>query len=221
MSRVTVHHLKESRKVMRYLKQADRYLERIGYTEHGLRHGQIVSSLAGRILRRLNYPRRLVELAGIAGFLHDIGNLINRQEHPITSAFLAKDLLEELGMPDEEVLAVIGAIGNHEAEKGEVTDEITAALLLADKADVHRSRVRNRKYLNVDIHDRVNFAATRASLQVDPRRREIILRLTIDTAISQVMEYFEIFLSRMLASRRAAQFLKCRYALWINRVKLL
>ncbi len=221
MSRVTVHHLKESAKVMHYLKQADRYLERIGYTEHGLRHGQIVSSLAGTILRRLSYPRRLVELAAIAGFLHDIGNLINRQEHPISSALLAKALLEELGMPDEEVLAVIGAIGNHEAEQGEVTDEITAALLLADKADVHRSRVRNQKYLSVDIHDRVNFAATRASLHMDSQRREIILRLTIDTAISQVMEYFEIFLSRTLASRRAAQFLKCRSALWINRVKLL
>jgi hypothetical protein len=218
---ITVHQLKESPKVMRYLEQADRLLEYIGFTEHGLRHGLKVSSLAGRILRRLNYPRRMVELAAIAGLLHDIGNSISRQEHAISSALLAKDLLEEMGMPDEEILDVIMAIGNHEEEQGEVTGEITAALLLADKADVHRSRVRNRKYLNVDIHDRVNFAATKATLQVDPEQREITLRLTIDTRISQVMEYFEIFLSRMLASRRAAQFLKCRYALFINRVQLL
>jgi len=221
MSVVTVHHLKQNPKVMRYIRQADLYLERIGYTEHGLRHGQIVSSLAGRILRRLSYPQRRVELAAIAGLLHDIGNLINRQEHPISSALLAKDLLEELGLPDAEVLDVIMAIGNHEEEQGEVTDEVTAALLLADKADVHRSRVRTRRYLNVDIHDRVNFAATKATLQVEPGERIITLRLTIDTAISQVMEYFEIFLSRMLASRRAAEFLKCRYALFINRVQLL
>jgi len=221
MSAVTVHHLKQNPKVMRYIEQADRYLERIGYTEHGLRHGQIVSSLAGRILRKLSYPRRRAELAAIAGLLHDIGNLINRQEHPISSALLAKGLLEELGMPDKEVLDVVVAIGNHEEEQGEVTDEITAALLLADKADVHRSRVRTRKYLHVDIHDRVNFAATKATLRVEPKERIITLRLTIDTAISQVMEYFEIFLSRMLASRRAAEFLKCQYALFINRVQLL
>ncbi|MBI5966616.1 MAG: HD domain-containing protein [Deltaproteobacteria bacterium] len=221
MSVVTVHHLKQSPKVMHYIQQADRYLERIGYTEHGLRHGQIVSSLAGKILRKLNYSRRRVELAAIAGLLHDIGNLINRQEHPISSALLAKGLLEELGMPDAEVLDVVMAIGNHEEGQGEVTDEVTAALLLADKADVHRSRVRTRKYLSVDIHDRVNFAATKATLQVNPKERIITLRLTIDTAISQVMEYFEIFLSRMLASRRAAEFLKCRYALFINRVQLL
>jgi len=221
MRAITVNHLKRSPKVMRYLNQADRYLERIGFTEHGLRHGQIVSTLSERVLRKLSYPRRRVEMAAIAGFLHDIGNLLNRQEHHISSALLAKDLLEELGMPDEEVLDVIMAIGNHEEEQGEVTDEITAALVLADKADVHRSRVRSLKFLEVDIHDRVNFAATKSSLKVDPKQREITLRLTIDTAISQVMEYFEIFLSRMLASRRAAQFLKCRYALFINRVQLL
>ena len=221
MSAITVSHLKRSPQVMRYIEMADLYLERIDFTEHGLRHGQIVSSLAKRILATLDYPRRMSELAGVAGFLHDIGNLINRQAHHISSALLAKDLLRELGMPEEEILEVIMAIGNHEEEDGELTGEISAALLLADKADVHRSRVRIHKYSELDIHHRVNFAATKSILHVDPKRKEITLRLTIDTQISQVMEYFEIFLSRMLASRRAAQFLNCRYTLFINRVRLL
>jgi len=217
----TLESLKEYIKTRIYLEQADKFLEKIGYTEHGLRHADMVAKYSREILSRLSFPERTAELAAIAGFFHDIGNLLGRSNHGIAGAFIAKDILTEKGFSLEEIARVMCAIGNHEDEGTDISDEITAALIIADKADVHRSRVRNENFIFFDIHDRVNFAATESALDIDPKSHIITLNLTIDTRISQVMEYFEIFLTRMILCRKAAQYLKCSFSLLINGVKVL
>lgn len=169
----------------------------------------------------LGFDEREAELAGIAGYLHDIGNIMGRREHDVSGSLMAFSILQEMGMPIEEAADVAAAIGNHDEEEGHVVNRITAALVLADKSDVHRSRVRNRDVSTFDIHDRVNYAAEESKLTIDPENKVITLNLRIDTSISQVMEYFEIFLSRMVMCRRAASFLGARFALIINDVDLL
>jgi len=204
-----------------YLEKADKYLESIGYTEHGKRHSTIVSKSTQYILSRLGYPRRMITLGGIAGYLHDIGNLISRVNHGITSALIAQRLLEEMGLPLKETITVMSAIANHDEQVGEPTDPLAAAVILADKSDVHRTRVRNENFISFDIHDRVNFAVTESFLRVDKNKMSITLDLTIDTKISQVMDYFEIFLERMLLCRKSAKILKCHFGLVVNENKLL
>ena len=204
-----------------YLEKADKYLEAIGYTEHGLRHASVVSKSTQYILTRLKYPKETVMLAGIAAYLHDIGNLISRKNHGITSALMAQKILEKMGLPLDSVIAVMSAIANHDEQVGEPTDAMAAALIIADKADVHRTRVRNENFISFDIHDRVNFAVTESFLKVNRGSMKIELDLTIDTKISQVMEYFEIFLDRMLLCRKSAKILKCNFGLVINETKLL
>ena len=204
-----------------YLEKADKYLEAIGYTEHGLRHAKIVSKSTQYILTSLKYPEKTVMLAGIAGYLHDIGNLISRTNHGITSALIAQKILEQMEMPLDETISVMSAIANHDEHVGEPTDEMAAALIIADKADVHRSRVRNENFISFDIHDRVNFAVTKSFLTIDEKKMMIKLELVIDTKISHVMEYFEIFIDRMILCRKAAKLLDCRFGLIINEVKLL
>jgi metal-dependent HD superfamily phosphatase/phosphodiesterase len=204
-----------------YLEKADKYLEAIGYTEHGLRHASIVSKSTQYILTRLNYPKEMVTLAGIAGYLHDIGNLISRKNHGITSALIAQEILEKMGLPLDETITVMSAIANHDEQVGEPTDAMAAAVIIADKGDVHRSRVRNENFISFDIHDRVNFAVTESFLIVDKEKMEITLELSIDNKISRVMEYFEIFLDRMILCRKSAKLLKCRFCLEINDTKLL
>jgi uncharacterized protein len=169
----------------------------------------------------LNYPERTAELAAIAGYLHDTGNLLHRVGHPMSGAMLALIELRQMGMDPAELAIIMGAIGNHEEDAGDPVSEVSAAIILADKSDVHRSRVRNPNTLAFDIHDRVNYAAQRSFVRVDNDHKTISLNVDIDTSISQVMEYFEIFLSRMLISRRAANFLGCNFELVINKVKLL
>jgi metal-dependent HD superfamily phosphatase/phosphodiesterase len=207
--------------VKTYLEKADKYLEAIGYTEHGLRHAKIVSKSTQYILTSLKFPEKTIILAGIAGYLHDIGNLISRTNHGITSALVAQKILEQMGLPLDETIAVMSAIANHDEHVGEPTDEMAAALIIADKADVHRSRVRNENFISFDIHDRVNFAVTKSFLTVDEKKMMIKLELVIDTKISHVMEYFEIFIDRMILCRKAAKLLDCRFGLVINEVKLL
>lgn len=219
--RVTVDRVREHAFVLPYLHAANMHLKMLGYTEHGLRHAGMVGYLAANVLTRLGYPARQVELASIAGLLHDIGNLINREMHGQTGALLAKDILVDLGMPIMEVIDVMGAIGNHEEERGHAISPIAAALILADKADVHRSRVHTEDMALFDIHDRVNYAATHSLLRVIPETKRISLEITIDTSIASVMDYFEIFLSRMIMCRRAAEFLGCRFGLEINDSMLL
>lgn len=206
--------------VITLITEADRQLEILGFTEHGFRHARLVAKNSRRILTELGCDERVAELSAIAGYLHDIGNVINRQAHERTSALLAREVLVRLGMDYAEAARIMTAIGNHHEEGGNPVSEIAAALILADKADVHRSRVRNPALVKFDIHDRVNYAVRRSTLTVDSSSRRIIFDLNVDTAIAPVMEYFEIFLSRMVISRRAADFLNCRFEMVINSNRL-
>lgn len=215
-----INALRRNRRARLYIEAADRYLEAIGYTEHGFRHCDIVSRTAYSILKKLNYDDYMAALAAAAGFLHDIGNMLGRSNHHRMGALLAKEVLEEVGYELGGVVKVMMAIIIHEEDEGIVPDEIAAALLIADKSDVHRSRVRNPSMVTEDIHDRVNYAVTESDLSVDPERRLITLNLTIDTRISQVIEYFEIFLARMTACRRAAKVLGCEFNLFINNIRM-
>ncbi len=218
--RVTVERVREHPHVRPFLDAANQHLKLLGFTEHGLRHAGLVGAIASNVLTRLGYPQRQAELAAIAGLLHDIGNLINREMHGQAGALMAKDILLDLSMDISEVVAVMGAIGNHEEERGHAISPIAAALILADKADVHRSRVHSTDPAAFDIHDRVNYAATHSFLRVVPETKRITLEITIDTSIATVMDYFEIFLSRMIMCRRAAEFLGCRFGLEINQSML-
>ncbi len=217
---VTYKQVFKDPEVAALIRQADKQMETLGYTEHGQRHSRLVAKNARATLVALEQDERLAELAAIAGYLHDIGNVVNRAQHERSSALLARDVLLRLGMDFEETARVMAAIGNHHEEGGNPVSEVSAALILADKADVHRSRVRNAAFINFDIHDRVNYAVRRSRLAVDNASKRIDLSLRIDTTIAPVMEYFEIFLSRMLISRRAADFLHCHFGLEINGTRL-
>ncbi|MBN1385055.1 MAG: HD domain-containing protein [Elusimicrobia bacterium] len=221
MKTITLEAIKTNQKVISFLEAANEYLGIIGYTEHGFRHADTVAHLSKNILTHLGYKDPLPELAAIAGYLHDIGNVVNRQDHVSASALISMDIFSELKVPVEDTAMVMSAIGNHEEPEGEPVNPISAALILADKADVHRSRVRNPQMIGFDIHDRVNYAVERSSLQVNARKKIISLELSIDTSISQVMEYFEIFLTRMMLCKKAAAFLKTDFNLYINKTKLL
>lgn len=207
--------------VITYIRKANENLGVLGFTEHGFRHTDLVAVTARRILLDLGYDPREAELAAIAGYLHDIGNVVERTHHYFIGALIAMDILKDLGMEEKEIAEVATAIGNHDERYGHPVSNISAAVILADKADVHRSRVRNRDFAKFDIHDRVNYAVEESALEIDGQNRIITLRLKIDTRISRVMEYFEIFLSRMILCRRAADFLDSRFALVINEAQLL
>ncbi|GHT51958.1 phosphohydrolase [Endomicrobiia bacterium] len=220
-SNVTLESVKRNPAVNAFIKSANDYLGTIGYTEHGMRHAGLVASIAENVLLYLDYPKRMQELAGIAGYMHDIGNVVSRYGHGQSAALIAMRLLKDIGTTPEETALIISAIGNHEEEAGDPVNPVAAALILADKSDVHKTRVRNRNISKYDIHDRVNLAAKRSFLRVIKDRRTISLKLSIDTKISKVMEYFEIFMSRMLMCKNAATFLNCTFELIINERKLL
>lgn len=219
--RIVVEDIKKLPMVKAFIQTGNQHLGAMGFTEHSFRHASLVASIAGNILERLGYPQRDRELAAIAGYLHDMGNVITRYNHGQSGAYLALQILQELAMPWEEIALIIAAIGNHEEEYGQPINNIAAALILADKSDVHRSRVRNPDVANFDIHDRVNYAAKHSFLRVEQGQRVITLELEIDTDISGVMEYFEIFLTRMVMCRRAAAALDSSFSLVINGSKLL
>jgi len=204
-----------------YVEQADANLAAMGFTEHGFRHISLVSDLARSILLSLGREERLAELAAIAGYVHDLGNCVGRVHHGAAGALLVEPVLRELGMPPAEVALILSAVGNHEEEVGEPVNAVAAALILADKSDVHRTRVRNREISTFDIHDRVNFAVNKSVLDVDAEQGLITLNITIETEYTPIMDYFEIFLERMLMCRRAASFLGCQFRLRINEVQLL
>lgn len=218
---ITLETIKNSPMVKAVITQADKSMGTLGYTEHGFRHADLCAHISGNVMARLGFPVRQIELAAIGGYLHDIGNSISRTFHGVTGSLLAKSILEQAGVPFEEVIVVMAAIGNHEEEYGGPTSDIGAATILADKSDVHRSRVRNPDPAEFDIHDRVNYAAERSFLRVDGENRTITLEIDIDTTISPVMEYFEIFLSRMIMCRKAAKFLNCKFGLIINNTELM
>ncbi|MCK9221627.1 MAG: HD domain-containing protein [Limnochordia bacterium] len=219
--RITLKTVKENQTISAFLSQADQNLAVLGFTEHGFRHANLVAQIAGNILDRLDYPKRQVELAEIAGYCHDIGNLVSRLNHGGFGACLLYPILKAENMSDEELAIIISAVGNHEEDVGSAVTPVSAALILADKSDVHRTRVRNRDQATFDIHDRVSFAAVRSFVNVDKQKRTISLELSIQREICPVMEYFEIFLSRMIMCRRAAELLDCQFKLEINGACLL
>ena len=192
-----------------------------GYTEHSYRHISIVSKRSGEILEKLGYDERTVELAKIAGYLHDIGNAVNRVDHAHSGAILRFQILKEMGMDVDERTEIMMAIGNHDEHTGTAISDISAALILADKSDVHRDRVVNKNLSKFDIHDRVNYAVTNADLKLNNQTRKILLNLTIDTKICPVLDYFEIFMDRTMMSKYAAKYLNIWYELVINDTKLL
>ena len=218
---VTYEDVQRSEAVNTYIRCADMTLKTLGYTEHSFAHVTRSATLAADILQQLGYPARTVELARIAGYMHDIGNVVNRIDHAQSGAVMAFRILDSMGMPAEETATIITAIGNHDEHTAVPVNEVAAALILADKSDVRRTRVRNRDFATFDIHDRVNYAAESAELRLDKERGEIILTLTIDTEICAVMDYFEIFLNRMLLCRRAAAYFELRFKLIINDAVLL
>jgi uncharacterized protein len=221
MAEVTFEVIKADPEVQTYITYAQKMLEAISFTEHGLRHVGLVAHRTMQVMEALGRPARRVQLAGIAALLHDIGNIVNRHDHGQTGALLAHSILSRYGMPPDEIAVIMAAIGNHEEEIGNPVNDVSAALILADKSDVHRSRVSNRDHATFDIHDRVNYAAEHSELIVIPEEQAIRMQLKIDTSIIAIMEYFEIFLKRMMMSRRAAEFFGCRYELVINETRLL
>jgi uncharacterized protein len=221
MDMVTIDDVKKNKTVQKLIERADQVLGVIGYTEHGQRHCSLAANIAYNILTRLGKGEKRAQLAAIAGYMHDIGNLVNRDFHAQTAAVMAFSVLQEMGMEMNDILEVIAAIGNHDEHDGSPISDISAAVILADKSDVHRSRVRNTDMIKTDIHDRVNYAAKSSFLRIDEVNKKASLEISIDTSISQVMEYFEIFLSRMVVCRKAALFLGLQFELEINGYKLL
>ena len=218
---VTYEDVRNSEEIRTYIKQADESLKAIGYTEHSFAHCTKVANVAGDLLEKLGYDAHEVELARIAGFMHDIGNVVNRIDHAQSGAMMAFRILDKMGMPPEDVATVITAIGNHDEQTAAAVNAVAAALIIADKTDVRRSRVRNRSTINFDIHDRVNYAAEKSDVILEQDSKTITLDLKINTEICAVMDYFEIFTGRMLLCRKAAEFLGLQFKLDINDVYLL
>ncbi len=216
---VTLEHVRANEELSLAIASADRVLEGMGFTEHGFRHAQLVSHITYQVLSRLGYPDREAHLASIAGYFHDVGNMFTREGHGQSGAALVWHALKDT-VPGSELAPVVAAIANHEEAEGHAVSPIAAAVILADKSDVHRSRVRKSGEIRFDIHDRVNYAVEQSFLRVDSEARTVTLELTIDTEISQVMEYFEIFLGRMQMCRHAAERLDSRFRLVVNGVGL-
>ena len=218
---VTYKYIKQNPDIMEYIRRADQALKAQGYTEHSFAHVEIVAQHASMILSELGYDERQIELASIAGIMHDIGNVINRIDHAQSGAVMAFRLLDNLSMPASEICSIISAIGNHDESTAQPIDAISAALIIADKTDVRRSRVRNNDFLTFDIHDRVNYAVEKSALYFNESKTAIILDLIIDTEISPVIEYFEIFLNRMLLCKRACSYLGIQFKMIVNGSSLL
>ncbi len=221
MQLITLEVAKKHPHVRTFIKKGDENLAAIGFTEHSFRHTELVAEQARAVLLKLGYTEREAELAAIAGYLHDIGNVVGRHNHEHVGATITFKILDDLGMPSEEIAVIISAIGNHDEQEGHPVNAVSAAVILADKSDVHRTRVRNKDFATFDIHDRVNYAVEESLMDVDGENKEISLTLKIDDSISTVMEYFEIFLTRMILCRRAADFLGLHFSLVMNDAKLL
>lgn len=216
MKLITFEDIKNSEDIKTYIRQADASLIALGFTEHSFAHVMRCADLARRWLLQLGYPEREAELARIAAYMHDIGNVINRSDHAQTGAMMAMQMLDKMGMPAQEIALVITAIGHHDEKTAFPVNCVAAALILADKTDVRRSRVRNKEVVSFDIHDRVNYAVEKATTFLDTDKKTLTLTLEIDTSISTVMDYFEIFMERMLLCRRSAQFFGLQFQLTIN-----
>ena len=218
---MTYQEIRDNEEISTYIRQADMSLSALGYTEHSFAHVTIVAEKAGYILQTLGYEKRLVELAKIAGYLHDIGNLVNREEHSQSGAIIAFRILDHLDFPPEEVGLIVTAIGNHDEGTGTPVSPLAAALILADKSDVRRNRVRNQDKSTFDIHDRVNYSVKKAELKINEAHTIIKLKLSVDTRYGSVMDYFEIFMQRMILCRKAAEKLGLQFKLMINEQQLI
>ena len=213
---LTYQEVKNSQEIRTYIKRADESLDALGFTEHSFAHVGRVAEMAGYILETMGYSPREVELVRIAGWLHDIGNLINRVDHSQSGAIMAFRVLDHMNCDPEDIATIVTAIGNHDEGTGVPVNAVAAALILADKSDVRRSRVRSKSTIDFDIHDRVNYSVSESRLTISPERDSILLELTIDTELSSVMDYFEIFTKRMIMCRKAAEKLGLRFRLQIN-----
>ena len=218
---VTYHQLRKNDAVNTYITRADESLSALGYTEHSFPHVCRVADMAGNILSTLGYDDHQVELAKIAAYLHDIGNLVNRADHSQSGAVMAFRILDHMEMDPADIATVVTAIGNHDEGVGVPVNAVAAALILADKSDVRRNRVRNRDIATFDIHDRVNYSVEHSSLQVLTEKKVALLDLTVDTHFSSIMDYFEIFMKRMILCRRAADRLGLTFQLTINGQQLI
>ena len=213
---MTYEEIRRDEAVKVYIAQADASMNALEFTEHSFAHVTRVAEIAGNILSTLHYPERTVELAKIAGYLHDIGNVVNRVDHSQSGAVMAFRILDKMNFPPEEIAAIVTAIGNHDEGTGVPVNAVAAALIIADKSDVRRSRVRHKESIAQDIHDRVNYSVTGSDLNIDVEEKSITLSLTVDAQVSSVMEYFEIFMKRMLLCRKAAERLDLTFRLTIN-----
>ena len=213
---ITFEALKHNEEIRTYIEKADASLAALGYTEHSFAHVTKVAETAGYILQTTGHTEHEVELAKIAGFLHDIGNLVNRVDHSQSGAVMAFRILDRMNFPPEEIAAIVTAIGNHDEGTGVPVNAVSAALIIADKSDVRRSRVRDKADIALDIHDRVNYSVTDSHLRISDDRSEMVLELTVDTSVSTIMEYFEIFMKRMLLCQKAAKKLGLTFRVTIN-----
>ena len=218
---ITFETIKKDETIRTYIKKADESLAALGFTEHSFAHVGKVAQTAKYILESLEMPSHTVELAQIAGYTHDIGNLVNRVEHSQSGAIMMFRLLDHKDMPPEDIATIVTAIGNHDEGTGVAVNAVAAALILADKTDVRRSRVRNNDFATFDIHDRVNYSVEESKLELNREEMAVTLILKIDTSISSVMDYFEIFLERMVMCRKAADFLGLKFRLIINDQQML
>lgn len=218
---MTYEEIKNNEAINTYIRCADESLLALGYTEHSFAHVTSVAETAGYILETLGYDEHQVELAKIAGYLHDLGNLVNRVEHSQSGAVMAFRILDKLNMPPQDIATIVTAIGNHDEGTGVPVNAVSAALILADKSDVRRSRVRNVEDTKIDIHDRVNYSVIKSRLKINEEHTLIKLKLSVDTRYGSVMDYFEIFLGRMIMCRKAAEKLGLDFKLIINEQQLI
>jgi metal-dependent HD superfamily phosphatase/phosphodiesterase len=216
---LTLERIQANTELSSFISSADRVMEGLGFTEHGFRHANLTGRIAFQVLSRLGFDAHTAILASVAGYLHDVGNMVSREMHGQTGAILVYQALRD-EVPSNDLATIVAAIANHEEDQGHAVSPASAAVILADKSDVHRSRVRKTGHIEFDIHDRVNYAAEQSFLRVDSDAKTVTLELTIDTTISHVMEYFEIFLGRMQMCRLAAETLDCRFKLSVNGVEL-
>ena len=218
---VTYDQIKNDKDIKTYIMMADQTLSALGFTEHSLPHVTRAADVAGRILTKLGYDKRTVELAKIAGYMHDIGNTVNRVDHAQSGAIMTFRILTNMDMPAAEISRIVSAIGNHDEGTAFPVNELAAALILADKSDVRRSRVRNKDKNTFDIHDRVNYAVEKSKLTLSAKTKKFILHLTIDESIGHISEYFEIFLNRMLLCRKAADYFGYTFEVNINHLRVM
>lgn len=218
---LTYDEVTKSEAIRTYITRADESLVALGFTEHSFSHVVHVAQTAGYILETMGYDDRTVELAKIAGYLHDIGNLVNRKDHSQSGAVMAWSILNDMGCDPSEIATIVTAIGNHDEGTGVPVNPVAAALILADKADVRRSRVRNQDISTFDIHDRVNYSVRKSQLKINEEKTLVKLKLNVDTQYGSVMDYFEIFMNRMILCRKAAEKLGLQFKLIINEQQLI